>query len=159
MTPIENIPGFEKNQYIAVEHVVIARIQPNFMAKAAAYLPRNMSVEVVAWGKNWSQVRLADGTLAYIRSVFLRTWLPADSARTLPFALLSVSTDTRIVDLRRKVHISHSIFVRRDAGYDSEIKTWLYNGADVYVLDTVGVWSEIRYSDGTGFVRTKYLGK
>ena len=159
MTPIENLPGFEAKQYIFVEHVAIARTSPNFMAAPVAYLPRNVSVEVLAWGKNWSQIRLQDGTITYIRSLFLRTWIPADSARSLPFAMLANSTDNRIMDLRRKVQIKYSVFVRSKNNVDSKINTWLYNGAEVYVIDTLGSWSEIRYNDGTGFVRSKYLVK
>jgi uncharacterized protein YgiM (DUF1202 family) len=80
-------------------------------------LPRNKSVELLEYGKEWSLVKDENGE-GYMKTSFLRDANHSDLARES----LTVNSATE----QRTVSVSHSLFVRQKPTVLSEIKGVLY---------------------------------
>lgn len=148
-------------KFINVANSVVVRKNPSYKWEIVDYLPRNFKVELLASNNLWSKIRYNWGTsVAYIRNTFLRDENREDKGRR---ASLSVFFDTTLqadVDMRM-IKVAHSVNVRRWPSMDDDIKTTIYNGEKVLVLDSTKVnwWYEIKWSKWHGWVASEYVSE
>ncbi|MDD2487137.1 MAG: Ig-like domain-containing protein [Candidatus Gracilibacteria bacterium] len=143
-------------KFLNVANSYAIREFDSFSSKIISYLPRNYKVELLDEQSNgWSKI-LFDGYNGFIRSKYLRDENQSDRNRTLPSQIFYEANSLTNIDWK-KIKVARSVFVRTEPYPDSKIKTTLFNGEKIIILDVVDGFTEIMWQDGIGFVKSEFI--
>jgi len=136
-TPNSGIPTLPANAWTV--DAVKMRTEPSTDGGIVTTLPANTAVQCLAWGE-WAKITNAAGTEGYVKSAYLTFEAPT----TQQTAKVRTADGT-------------SVNLRAEANGTSTILAPVPDAATVTIVSWGAEWSQVKYNDQTGYIKSQYL--